>query len=263
MGAEFIDYIIADRVVLPEESQQYYSEVPLFAGLLPGQRRYATDRDNRSDPRGSGLPENAFVFCCFNASNKIEPNTFAAWMRILQQVPESVMWLLDKDERTRTHLCQAAQQQAVDPRRLIFAPRLPKPEHLERHRLADLFLDTFICNAHTTASDALWAGLPVLTLCGTAFPARVCASLLFAIGLSELVTGQAEDFINKAVHWASRGDRLAELRSRLDNNRRNFPLFDTERHTRHLERAYELMWTAECRGDGHVPSISVSPLEKS
>jgi len=263
MGAQFIDYIVADRVVLPEDSQRNYTETPVYLPdcyqVNDASQPIATTGITRAD---QGLPEQAFVFCCFNASNKIEPDTFVAWMRILQQVPDSVLWLLDKDEQTRHHLRQAAQQRAVDPQRLIFAPRLPKPEHLERHRLADLFLDTFIYNAHTTASDALWAGLPVLTLRGETFPARVCASLLFAIGLPELVTDRVEDFINAAVAWVSLPDQLAELRTRLNNNRRSHPLFNTERFARHLEYAFELMWTAEANGQSLKQPINVPPIER-
>ncbi|MEE4377230.1 MAG: tetratricopeptide repeat protein, partial [Candidatus Competibacteraceae bacterium] len=261
MGAEFIDYIIADRVVLPEDNQQHYTEVPVYLPdcyqVNDDSQPIATTGLTRSD---QGLPENAFVFCCFNASNKIEPGTFVAWMRILQRAPNSVLWLLDKDEHTRHHLRHAARQQAVDPQRLIFAPRLPKPEHLERHQLADLFLDTFIYNAHTTASDALWAGLPVLTLCGETFPARVCASLLFAIGLSELVTDRLEDYVNAAVAWVNLPEQLAELRIRLNNNRRSHPLFNTGRLACHLECAFELMWTAEANGKSPKQPINVPSI---
>ena len=176
-------------------------------------------------------------------------------MRILGQAPGSVLWLHTHSEEAPERLRAEAAAQGIAGERLVFAERLPKARHLERHRLADLFLDTRIYNAHTTASDALWAGVPVLTCIGEAFPARVAASLLQAIGLPELVTHSLEEYEALAVRLATRPVELAGLRAKLADHRLRMPLFDTERFTRHLERAYELMW------ERHVQGLPPAPLQ--
>jgi predicted O-linked N-acetylglucosamine transferase (SPINDLY family) len=204
------------------------------------------------DPPGGG-----FVFCCFNNSYKIGPEMFARWMRIVSGTPGSVLWLIDDNAAATENLRGAAAAHGLDPARLIFAPRLALPRHLARHRLADLFLDTLPYNAHTTASDALWAGLPLLTCRGTAFAGRVAASLLEAVGLPELITETPEDYETTALELARTPDRLARLRQELCANRRVMPLFDTLRFTRDLEAAFTAM--QERRRAGLAPDhITVS-----
>ena len=249
LGADFIPYIIADPVVLPEELLEYFSECPVY---LPDCYQV---NDRWQDIAATGirredqnLPESGFVFCCFNQIQKLEPVMFAAWMRILRRVPDSVLWLYSDSEEAQANLRSTAAAWGIDGERLVFAKRLPKDRHLERHRLADLFLDTRLYNAHTTASDALWAGVPVLTCMGEMFPARVAASLLQAVGLPELITHSLEAYEERAVRLATRPAELAELRAKLAENRLRTPLFDTERFARHLERAYELMWERHVRG---------------
>ena len=230
---------------MPEAQLSFYVEQPVF---LPDCYQVNDDEQLIAETGVTrveeGLPEDAFVYCCFNASHKIDPVTFSVWMDILKATTNSALWLLGKNRRVINNLREAADDKGVDPERLVFAQALPKAEHLERHRLADLFLDTFIYNAHTTASDSLWAGLPVLTCCGESFPARVCASLLYAIGLPELVTHDSEAFKEQAIFLANNSERLIELRTKLNSSRLLYPLFDTERFTRNLENLYETMWQA-------------------
>jgi predicted O-linked N-acetylglucosamine transferase (SPINDLY family) len=183
------------------------------------------------------LPAGGFVFCCFNNNCKITPDTFSGWMRILSRVDGSVLWLL-ADNAAAANLRKEAARRGVDPARLVFAERMPIAEHLARQWLADLFLDTSPYNAHTTASDALWAGLPVLTLMTRAFAGRVAASLLNAVGLSELVTTSQRDYEAAAIGLATDRPRLAALTAKLGANRGTAPLFDTAAFAAHLERAY-------------------------
>ena len=260
LGAPFIPYIIADPVVLPENNLRYFSECPVY---LPEcyqvNDRWQSIAETGVTRADQGLPESAFVFCCFNQIQKIEPVIFAVWMRILSQVPESVLWLYSKREDVRHHLQATALTHGIAGERLIFAERLPKDQHLERHKLADLFLDTRIYNAHTTASDALWAGLPVLTCMGDAFPARVAASLLHAVGLPELITHSLQEYEQCAIRLATQPTQLMELKQKLAANRLQTPLFDTERFTRHLERAYAMMWERHAQGLPPAP-LRVEPL---
>ena len=261
LGADFIPYIIADPVVLPEELLGYFSEYPVY---LPDcyqvNDRWQAIADTGVQKSDQGLPEQGFVFCCFNQIQKLEPVMFGVWMRILRRVPDSVLWLYSDSEEAQANLRSTAAAWGIDGERLVFARRLPKDRHLERHRLADLFLDTRLYNAHTTASDALWAGVPVLTCMGEMFPARVAASLLQAVGLPELITHSLEAYEERAVRLATRPVELAELRAKLAENRPRTPLFDTERFARHLERAYEMMWERHVRGlppaPLWVPSLS-------
>src|SRR6202041_1665147 len=185
-----------------------------------------------------GLPPDGFVFCCFNNHYKITPAIFAVWMQLLQQVPASVLWLLEDNPAAARNLRREAQDRGVSAGRLVFAPRLGAAEHLARQRLADLFLDTLPYNAHTTASDALWAGLPVLTCIGNAFPGRVAASLLRAIQLPELIAQTPSQYEDLAVELANDTARFRDIRQRLADNRTRAPLFDTQLFTGHLEAAY-------------------------
>jgi predicted O-linked N-acetylglucosamine transferase (SPINDLY family) len=243
MGADFIDYIVADKVLIPEPRQAEYSEkiVYLPHSYQPNdtKRKIAITRYARVD---CSLPEGQFVFCCFNNNYKITPDVFDCWMRILKRVPDSVFWLLADNRIAPENLRKEAQKRGVDPARLIFAARMPLAEHLARHRLADLFLDTLPYNAHTTASDALWAGLPVLTEIGETFAGRVAASLLTAIGLPELIAKSQAEYEALAVELATNSEKLSAIKDKLANNRSTTPLFDIERYTRDLEAAYEAMY---------------------
>jgi protein O-GlcNAc transferase len=197
----------------------------------------------------AGLPDTGFVFCCFNAAWKITPTIFDIWMRLLTAVPRSVLWLLDGNPIATRNLRAAATARGIDPARLIFAPRIAPADHLARHRLADLFLDTLPYNAHTTASDALWASLPVVTCLGAAFDGRVAASLLTAIGLPELVTHSLQDYEALALTLAGDPAHLAMLRETLARNRNQTPLFDTDRFRRNIEAAYLHMLGTHQRGE--------------
>jgi predicted O-linked N-acetylglucosamine transferase (SPINDLY family) len=192
-----------------------------------------------------GLPPTGFVFCCFNNNYKITPDTFDGWMRILQAVPDSVLWLLTDNPTAATNLCKEAELRGVSAKRLVFAPLLGLAEHLARHRLADLFIDTLPCNAHTTASDALWAGLPVLTCMGEAFASRVAASLLKAVGLPELITESQPAYEALAIELANHPEKLAGIKLKLERNRLTTPLFDTTSYARHLEALYTEMYAKE------------------
>jgi len=242
-GADFIDYVIADPIVAPMDQQSFFSEkiihLPHCYQPNDSQKPIAEGCPSRA---AAGLPDQGFVFCCFNNSFKITPDIFDIWMRLLRAIPGSVLWLLDANPTATDNLRREALARDVAPDRLVFAPRLPLPEHLARHRLADLFLDTLPCNAHTTASDALWAGLPVLTCLGSTFAGRVAASLLTAVGLPDLVTASLADYEALARRLAGNPGLLATLRHRLADNRLTTSLFDSARFARDLERAFETIW---------------------
>jgi len=243
MGAEFIDYIVADRLVAPESQQGDYVEkiayLPNSYQPNDGTRPIAATPYTRAN---CSLPERGFVYCCFNNNYKIAPDVFDGWMRILKQTPGAVLWLLADNDVAVENLRKEARMRAVDPDRLIFAARMPTAEHLARHRLADLFLDTLPYNAHTTASDALWAGLPVLTRIGETFAGRVAASLLMAVGLPELITKSRAEYEALAVELATNPGKLAGIKLKLAQNRLTTPLFDAGRYTRNLEAAYRAMY---------------------
>ena len=262
MGADFIDYIIADAIVLPVEQQPYYTEkvvyLPDCYQVNDTKRKIAERTPTRQE---MGLPEHAFVFCCFNNNWKITPEIFDVWMRLLHQVEGSVLWLLWDNDGAERNLRKEAQRRGIDLSRLVFAGRLPLAEHLARHRLADLFLDTLPYSAHTTASDALWAGLPVLTCKGEAFAGRVAASLLHAVGIPELITSNREDYQTLALKLARDPALLAEIKAKLVRNRDTCPLFNTERFARHIEAAYTTMWETWQRGEG-PKSFSVEPIDR-
>jgi predicted O-linked N-acetylglucosamine transferase (SPINDLY family) len=242
-AAPYIDYVIADGHVIPREHFADYTEKVIH---LPG--CYQPNGSGRPRPAASptradlSLPRDAFVFCCFNACHKITPEVFAIWMRLLRAVPASVLWLYDDNTAATRNLRTEAARCGIDPSRLIFAPRVELSPHLARYPVADLFLDTVPYNAHTTASDALWAGLPALTCQGASFPGRVGASLLHAVGLPELITASLEDYERLAIALAHDRTHLAALRARLAASLETAPLFDSARHTRSLEAAYSLMW---------------------
>jgi len=238
-GAPFMDYIIADRTLVPEGDEEHYSEKLIH---LPHTYMSSDDEREISDRpmtrKEMGLPEQGVVFCSFNNIYKIGAKEFHVWMRLLDQVGGSVLWLKGTNEWARCNLRKEAQKRNIDPDRIVFTERVSMPEHLARHRLADLFLDTFHYNAHSTASDALWAGLPVVTLAGQGFAARVAASLLRAIGLPELVTHSAEEYERLALELARDPQKLAALKTKLAVQRDSAPLFDSARFTRNLENGY-------------------------
>jgi len=243
MGAPYIDYILADRIVIPSEQRRYYSE---SVALLPGSYQ-CNDAKRRIGERTpiraeEGLPREGFVFASFNNLYKIVPDMFDVWLRLLKRVEGSVLWLLEDNPAAVENLKREAESRGVDASRLLFAPRAPLETHLARQRLADLFLDTLPCNAHTTASDALWAGLPVLTCKGATFAGRVAASLLHAAGLPELVAHSLEDYESIALRLAQDSAALAAIAAKLRANRSTCDLFDTAKSTRHLEAAYVAMW---------------------
>ncbi|MFC5069769.1 tetratricopeptide repeat protein [Flaviflagellibacter deserti] len=242
MGGNFVDYIVADPFIAPFDHQPFYAEriVHLPNSYQPNDtRREIATPPSREE---CGLPPSGFVFCSFNNTYKITPPVFDIWMRLLKAVPGSVLWLLEANRLVKDNLMQEAAKRGVDPYRLVFAPKLQIAEHLGRHAHADLFLDTLPVNAHTTASDALWAGLPVLTCAGDTFIGRVAGSLLHAIGLPELVTHSLEEYETLALRLATDPDLLSGLRERLVANRLSAPLFDIGRYSRDLEAAYLRMW---------------------
>jgi predicted O-linked N-acetylglucosamine transferase (SPINDLY family) len=244
MGTPIFDYIIADPHVIPPGDERYYAErvARLPHTYQANQSQRAVINDDRTTRAIHGLPDNAFVFCCFNNSHKITPQMFGIWMRILARTPGSVLWLFKDNDDAERNLRREAAARGIDAQRLFFAPRIDGREHLRRHMCADLFLDTLPFNAHTTASDALWMGLPVLTCTGRTFAGRVAASLLRAIDLPELVTHSLADYEEMAVQLALDPARLKAVRETLARNRNSTPLFDCARYTRHLEAAFEVMY---------------------
>jgi protein O-GlcNAc transferase len=244
MGTSYHDYILADRFIIPPEHQPLYDEKVVYLPdtYLPTDNsvQIAERTPTRSE---CGLPETGFVFCSFSHDYKISPPVFDVWMRLLAQVPGSVLWLVSRGELTLANLRREAEARGVDPARLIFAGRVPRVEdHLARYRQADLFLDTHPYNAHTTAADALMAGLPVVTYMGNAFPSRVAGSLLHAIGLPELATTSLRDYEDLALHLATDPQALAAIKERLAANQKTHALYDTAGFCRNLEAACIAMW---------------------
>jgi len=249
-NAPFYDYVIADRIVVPPEHREQYDEALVW---LP-HTYYFTDREQKiADTRPSraeeGLPADGFVFACYCGHYKIERVAFQCWMRLRAAVPGSVLWLYDEAPESAARLGAAASGQGIDPARLVFGRRRPKPEHLARLALADLCLDTLTYGGHTTTVDALWAGVPVVTRLGEAFAGRVGASLLQAIGLPELVTADLEGYEALALGLARDPARLGDLRARLAQNRLTRPLFDTPLFVRGMEAAFTRMWARHRAGE--------------
>ena len=250
MGADFFDYIIADPIVLPFDQQPYYPEkivhLPETYQVNDRKRAMATETRTRE---AEGLPERGFVFCCFNNGWKIGPKVFDIWLELLRAVPHAVLWLLRDNDEAVANLRRYAQGRGIDPARIVFAERAPYPQHLARHRLADLFLDTLPYNAHASASDALFAGLPLVTATGETFPSRVATSLLHALHMPELATANLDEYKALALQLALDPARLASVRAKLERNRASAPLFDTDRFRQHIEAAYETMWNLWQRGE--------------
>ena len=242
MSADYIDYLIADDIIIPAAEQRHYAEKIVYLPsyqVNDSRRRIAERRFSRAE---LGLPPTGFVFCCFNSTYKITPDTFDGWMRILRRVPDSVLLLLGGNGTLERNLRRQAHERGIAGERIVFGGRLPAPEYLARYRTADLFLDTLPYNAGTTASDALWAGLPVLTCKGEAFAGRVGASLLTAVGMPQLITGTYAEYEELAVALASDPRRLAGIKTALAGKLRTAALFDTATSVRHLEAAYASMY---------------------
>ena len=260
MGPNLMDYIVADQVLIPEDHQAGYGEKIIYMpnSYQPNDRLRKVPQSATSRA-AHGLPETGFVYCNFNATQKLNPAVFSVWMEILKQKPDSVLWLLSRNESVKENLRKEAAARGVDPTRLIFAPMVPEEQHFARLSLANLFLDSWPYNAHTTSSEALWAGLPVLTVIGETFASRVAASILTAAGLPQLIVKSEEEFIRMALELASKPEKLATLKSHLLENRNIVPLFDIELYTRHLENAYEQIVERQSLGlppdHIHVPSV--------
>jgi predicted O-linked N-acetylglucosamine transferase (SPINDLY family) len=259
MASPYHHYLIADDFIVPPSHELYYSEKVLrLPCYQPSQRRRAV-ADNPPSRRDVGLPEDALVFCCFNGAHKIHRFTFERWLAILARVPGSVLWLLGGSDATNERLGGYAATHGVAKERLVFAQKLANPSHLARYGLADLFLDTTPYGAHTTASDALWSGVPVLTLSGRSFASRVCGSLVRAAGIPELVCETAAQFVEAAVRFGNDRALLAPLRERLLAGRDSCTLFDMPSLVQHLEGLYAEMWQA-CRA-GSLPRPSLTNLD--
>lgn len=260
MGADFMDYVIGDRIVLPREYQPFFSEkivhLPDCYHAVNSERPLENCKTARSEV---GLPENGFVFCCFNSHWKINRDDFERWMRLLNAVPGSVLWLKATHDRVKENLSREARASGIDAHRLVFAAEVKFAEHLARHQLADLFLDTNLFNGHTTAIDALWAGLPLVTLKARSFAGRVAASILNALGLSELATDNPEEFERLALHLARNRSVLESYRKRLMQNRADHPLFDMDGFRRNIEKAFKHMRERVAEGK-HAQGFSVDAL---
>lgn len=253
LGGTVCDYIITDRYLTPAAGAEDYSEC--FAYLPNSYQPHGRKAKIGKAPTRAeaGLPEHGFVFCCFNQAYKITPETFDVWCRLLLEVPDSVLWLLH-DEKAKGNLRNEALRRGITPDRLVFAGHLPQDEHLGRLQLADLVLDTLPYNAHTTASDALWAGVPLVTCSGDTFPSRVAGSLLHAIGLGEMITADRDAYFELAYRLATDPDLLAAVRTKLAANRLTTALFDIETYARDLEMLFEIMWRRYRDGQ---PPISI------
>lgn len=258
-GSAAFHYIVGDSVVTPEAHASAFSEhiVTMPQCYLPGNTLKARAPVRAFTRSEAGLPEGAFVFCCFNAAHKITPDVFAVWMRLLQSVEGSVLWLLEDNAAAVRNLKREARAQGIAADRIVFAKRSPGLDYLDRYRMADLFLDTFYYNAHATAHDALMMGMPVVTRRGQAFAGRVCASLLTALGIPELIAEDAADYEALALRLARDPAYLAQVRQRIAGARDSAPLFDTVRYTRNLEQAYRTMWQTYMSGHPAGP-ISVT-----
>ena len=243
LGSDCIDYIIADKTLISKEDEKHYSEKIIYLHDTyqsnDSKRIISEKKFFRKD---FNLPDDKFIFCCFNKKYKIDPNIFEIWMNILKKVNNSVLWLLDDENESTTNLIYETKLRNVDPKRIIFSKKIPTHEHLARHSLADLFLDTFPYGAHTTASDALWSGLPVITKKGNSFASRVASSLLKAISMDELITSNDQEYQDLAVRLATDKKQLNLIKDKLSKNIKTKPLFNTALFTSNLEKAYKLAY---------------------
>jgi len=241
-GSNFIDYVIADKIVISQELKKHYSEKIIF---LPDTYQVNDSTKKISDKvftrEEIGLPKDSFVFCCFNKNYKILPRVFDIWMNLLKKVKGSVLWLLVENSKAKENLKKEATKRNIDENRIIFAKFMPLADHLARHRCADLFIDTFPYTAHTTCSDALWTGLPVVTRIGKSFASRVSASLLHAIDLPELITHSEEEFENLALDFANNKNKLDQVKIKLEKNKISKSLFNTKLYTKNIESSYKII----------------------
>jgi predicted O-linked N-acetylglucosamine transferase (SPINDLY family) len=242
MGSPYHHYIVADETIVPQSHERFYSEKVLRLECYQPNDRHRVVAPHRPQRADENLPEGVFVFCCLNGMQKLTPSTFGRWMQILSAVPDSVLWLLSATPDTNERLRQQAQQSGIAPERLIFAQKKANPYHLARYVLADLFLDNTPYGAHTTAADAMWMGVPILTKPGRSFASRVCASLVTAAGIPEMICASPEDYVTRAIELGSNPAMVAELKRKLAENRATCALFDTPKLVRDLESLYETMW---------------------
>ena len=244
-----MDYLIADRVLISDQNRKFYTEkiiyMPNSYQINESKKKISTKKFTRKD---FGLNEDSFVFCCFNQTYKILPEIFNLWVKILKNVENSIIWLLSDNEISELNLKKEFNKNGIDVERIKFAQRLPLDEHLKRHSLADLFLDTYPCNAHTTASDALRTGLPLITLCGQSFASRVSASLLVSLDLNELITDNQDDYVNLAVKLAKNNELLNKIRNKLKENIKNKSLFNSKLFTKNIEIAFEKVYENYSKG---------------
>jgi predicted O-linked N-acetylglucosamine transferase (SPINDLY family) len=248
LGAGVCDYIVTDAFITPPASTPDYTEAFAYMpdSYQPhGRHGLISAKPSRAE---AGLPEEGFVFCCFNQAYKITPEIFNVWCHLLLSVPDSVLWLL-KTPLAEGNLLREAFHRGITADRIVFAANCPQGDHLARLQLADLVLDTAPYNAHTTASDALWAGVPIITCAGDTFPSRVAGSVLHAVGLEELVTTDLDQYFELALALTSDADKLAQLKEKLAANRMTTALFDVENYTRHLETLYDTMWRKYLNGE--------------
>jgi len=238
-----MDYIIADEMLIPTQHQKYFSEkiiyMPDCFQVSDQKRVIGKGKLSRAD---YGLPETGFVFCCFNNNYKMTPGVFDSWMRIISSVEGSVLWLYESNDLIAEHLKSEAQARGVDTARLVFGRMLPQSEYLARYQIADLFLDTFPYNAGTTANDALWAGLPVLTHMGSSMASRMATSLLNTLGLSELITESSQDYEAAAIELGNNSEKINQIRQKLKKNKLTSPLFNTPLFTRNLEKVFRQIY---------------------
>jgi len=249
MGVDYYDYLIADKIIIPEENQKYYSEKILYLPSFQINDSTELKIDASLNRKDFGLPEKGFIFCCFNNTFKITPSAFDSWSRILNKVENSFLAIFAKNESTRNNLKSEMKNRGIDEKRLIFSESLPRLEYLARNRVVDLFLDTFPYNAGTTASDSLRMGLPVLTLKGDSFANRMGASLLSAVSLPELITNSQEDYEHLAIELATNPKKYENVKGKLLNNLKSSPLFDTKQFTIDIESAYSEIYSKYHRGD--------------
>jgi predicted O-linked N-acetylglucosamine transferase (SPINDLY family) len=243
LGTKYHDYLLADRVVIPDDQELFYTEkIAYLPNCYQVNDRKREISDKVFNRKGEGLPENAFVFCCFNNTYKILPEIFSVWIQLLKELPDTVLWLLEKNEAAKENILLEARKLGVSSNRIIFAKKTKKEEHLARQRLADLFLDTFPYGAHTTASDALWVGLPLITMIGKSFQSRVAASLLHSVGHPELVAADLAGYKALIVELVKNPAQLQAIRSHLESQKLNLPLFDTPSFVKSIESAYIQMY---------------------
>jgi len=239
---ENVDYIIADKTVIPEKNKKFFTEKIIFLphSYQPSEKIRALSKKIITK-KNLSLPEDKFIFCCFNNINKILPSTLKLWSDILKKIPKSILWLLSNDENIKKNLKSEFEKKYINPERIIFCGKTPLNEHLKRIKQADLFLDTFPYNAHTTCSDTLWAGVPLLSLEGQSFQSRVASSLLKTSGLGELIAKNENDYVEKAIDIANNIEYLNSLKAKLKNSRDSNPLFDHKTFTKNIEKAFSLI----------------------